>query len=250
MRALVPAPVDPVNVHDHYAAGWLTTGGIRANFVASVDGAASTAGRSRGLQTRGDNLVFAALRDLADVVLVGAGTARIEGYRAAALSPARQEVRRSYGLAGALPIAVVTRSARLDPASELFRTTDPAARTIVITCATAGVTAQHPLHPVADVVPCGEETVDLSAVRSALVARGLTRILCEGGPTFFSDLLRSGEVDELCLSTTPLLAGPGPSRITAGHSWSGDPAPLNLVGLLEQDGTLFGRYQITRRSEH
>jgi riboflavin biosynthesis pyrimidine reductase len=77
---------------------------------------------------------------------------------------------------------------------------------------------------VADVVLCGEETVDLAEVRSTLVARGLTRILCEGGPTFFADLLRSGEVDELCLSITPLLAGPGPGRITAGHSWPGDPA--------------------------
>jgi len=118
----------------------------------------------------------------------------------------------------------------------------------VITCATAEAAAQHALRPVADVVPCGEETVDISAVRSTLVARGLTRILCEGGPTFFGDLLRSGEVDELCLSITPLLAGPGPGRITAGHTWPGDPAPLNLVGLLEQDGTLFGRYQITRPS--
>jgi riboflavin biosynthesis pyrimidine reductase len=216
--------------------------------VASVDGAASTAGRSRGLQTRGDNLVFAALRDLADVVLVGAGTARAEGYRAATLSPARQEVRRSYGLAPTLPIAVVSRLALLDPASELFRTPDPATRTIVITCATADATAQRALNPVADVVLCGEETVDLAEVRSTLVARGLTRILCEGGPTFFADLVRSGEVEELCLSVTPLLAGPGPGRITAGHSWPGDPAPLNLVGLLEQDGTLFGRYEITRRS--
>ena len=245
MRALVPAPADPVDVHDHYAAGWLKSGGIRANFVASVDGAASTAGRSRGLQTRGDNLVFSALRDLADVVLVGAGTARTEGYRAATLSPARQEVRRSYGLAATLPIAVVSRSARLDPASELFRTTDPAARTIVITCGTAEANAQHALRPVADIVSCGEEIVDLSAVRSTLVARGLTRILCEGGPTFFADLLRSGEVDELCLSITPLLTGPGPDRITAGHAWAGDPAPLNLVGLLEQDGALFCRYQIS-----
>jgi riboflavin biosynthesis pyrimidine reductase len=248
MRALVPAPGDPVNVHDHYAAGWLTSGGIRANFVASVDGAASTAGLSRGLQTRGDNLVFAALRDLADVVLVGAGTARAEGYRAATLNPARQEVRRSYGLAPTLPIAVVSRSAQLDPASDLFRTTDPVTRTIVITCATADEAAQRALHPVADVVLCGEETVDLAAVRSTLVARGLTRILCEGGPSFFADLVRSGEVDELCLSITPLLAGPGPGRVTAGASWPGDPAPLNLVGLLEQDGALFSRYRLTRRS--
>ena len=248
MRALVPAPADPVNVHDVYADGWLAFGGIRGNFVGSVDGAASTAGLSRGLQTPGDNLVFATLRDLADVVLVGAGTARAEGYRAARLSPARQELRRSYGLAPTLPIAVVSRSAQLDPGSDLFRNTDPASRTIVITCATADTTAQQALHPVADVVLCGDETVELSAVRSTLVARGLTRIVCEGGPTLFADLVRSGEVDELCLSITPLLAGPGPGRITAGVVWPDDPTPLTLVGLLEQDGALFGRYLIARSS--
>ena len=154
-----------VNVHDHYAAGWLTSGDPGQALWRVSIGAASSAGLSRGLQTRADNLVLAALRDLADVVLVGAGTARAEGYRAATLSPARQEVRRSYGLAPTLPIAVVSRSARLDPASDLFRTTDPVTRTIVITCATADDAAQRALHAVADVVLCGEETVDLAAVR-------------------------------------------------------------------------------------
>jgi len=51
---------------------------VRANFVAGLDGAASAGGRSRGLQVPGDLEVFLALRGLADVVLLGAGTARIE----------------------------------------------------------------------------------------------------------------------------------------------------------------------------
>jgi riboflavin biosynthesis pyrimidine reductase len=247
MRALLPRPIDPVDIHDHYADGWLASGGIRANFVASVDGAASAGGLSRGLQTSGDNLVFAALRDLADVVLVGAGTARAEGYRAVRLSAAKQSIRRSHGLAPALPIAVVSQSARLDPDSDLFRTVDPDTQTIVITCATAGDDAQRALRPVADVVLCGEDTVDLAAMRARLMSRGLTRILCEGGPSLFADLAQAGEVDELCLSITPLLAGPGPGRITAGAAWSGDPTRLDLMGLLELDGALFGRYRIVHR---
>jgi riboflavin biosynthesis pyrimidine reductase len=245
MRALLPVPADPIDVHDHYAADWLDSGGIRANFVASVDGAASTGGLSRGLQTSGDNLVFAALRDLADVILVGAGTARAEGYHTVTLSEARKAVRRSFGLAPALPLAVVSRSARLDPGSDLFQTVDPATRTIVITCANVGDAAQRMLDPVADVLLCGEETVDLASVRAALSARGLTRVLCEGGPSLFADLVRSGEVDELCLSITPLLAGPGPGRISAGDAWIGDPAQLALVGLLEHGGALFGRYRFS-----
>ncbi len=53
---------------------------LRANFVASVDGAAHLDGASAGLSSDADRHVFALLRTLADVVLVGAGTARTERY--------------------------------------------------------------------------------------------------------------------------------------------------------------------------
>ncbi|TAM92705.1 MAG: pyrimidine reductase family protein, partial [Jatrophihabitans sp.] len=85
MRALLPAPADSaaqVDIRAHYARDWIDRGGLRMNFVASADGAATAEGKSRGLQTAGDNRVFTALRDLADIVLAGAGTVRIEGYRA------------------------------------------------------------------------------------------------------------------------------------------------------------------------
>ena len=49
---------------------------VRANMVASLDGAASLNGRSRGLSSDWDRQVFAMLRAIADVILVGAGTAR------------------------------------------------------------------------------------------------------------------------------------------------------------------------------
>lgn len=55
--------------------------GIRVNFVTSLDGAATIDGLSGGLGGPGDKCVFALLRRLADVVLVGAGTVRAEGYR-------------------------------------------------------------------------------------------------------------------------------------------------------------------------
>jgi riboflavin biosynthesis pyrimidine reductase len=79
-------------------------------------------------------------------------------------------------------------------------------------------------------------------VRHALEERGLTRILSEGGPSVFADLARHGVVDELCLSITPILGGPGPGRISAGTEWP-SPLPLTLLGLLEEDGSLFCRYR-------
>ena len=83
--------------------------------------------------------------------------------------------------------------------------------------------------------------------RAALEDRGFRRILSEGGPTSFAELAAApGVVDELCLSLTPLLAGPGPARITAGAPWARSRA-LDLTGLLEEDGALFLRYRLPRQ---
>lgn len=247
MRAFIPEPAADVDVHEHYARHWLDRGGLRADFVSSVDGAVTIAGLSRGLQTPGDNQVFAALRDLADVVLVGAGTARLEGYAVVALSARRRAIRQRFGLTEQLPTAVVSQSLQLDPASRLFGDDGP--RTIVLTCAAADPEMRAALQKRADVVPVGDDVVDLGAARSALADRGLTRIVCEGGPTLFADLARSGLVDELCLSLSPRLAGPGPGRISSGTSWPLDMVgrhALSLDGLLEEDGALFCRYLIHR----
>jgi riboflavin biosynthesis pyrimidine reductase len=246
MRALIP-PSHPglnVDVHEFFGTDWLDGGGLRVNFVASVDGAVAVAGLSRGLQTTGDNEIFAALRDLADVVLVGAGTARAEGYRAVRPTGQRRQRRLAAGLSDQLPVAVVSRTLRLDPAAELFSAASGPARTIVLTCQAADPSKLTALRKVADVVVCGEQDVDLSLARAELVSRGLSRILCEGGPTLFGDLALSGNVDELCLSVSPLLAGPGSGRVTGGLPWPVGARPLQLIGLLEEESALFCRYRV------
>lgn len=244
MRALLPEPADDVDIHAFYADGWLDHGGLRVNFVSAVDGAAQAGGRSAGLQTPGDNRVFAALRDLADVVLAGAGTVVAEGYRPVRVSERRRAVRRNLGLSDAVPIAVTSRNLRLDPTSALFAAAPAGARTIVLTCDAAPADRRAALAEVADVVSCGEDDAQPSLVRAALHERGLRRVLSEGGPTAFAALAAApGIVDELCLSLSPLLAGPGPGRITAGAQW-GAARDLELRGLLEEDGALFLRYRL------
>src|SRR5215472_15738405 len=54
---------------------------VRANMIASVDGAIAVEGRSGPLSGVADKLVFAVLRSLADVIVVGARTVRAERYR-------------------------------------------------------------------------------------------------------------------------------------------------------------------------
>lgn len=245
MRALLPHSADDVDVHDFYAHDWLEHGGLRVNFVSSADGAAQAEGKSAGLQTPGDNRVFAAMRDLADVVVAGAGTVTIEGYRAINVSEERGRIRAAYGMPASLPTAVISRSLRLNPDSALFRNRAPETRTIVLTCEAASTDRRDALAEVAEVIVCGADTVDAALARTALEERGLTRILSEGGPTTFAYLIAGGVVDELCLSLTPMVVGPGPTRITDGPAWWDDPVGLRLTGLLEADGALFLRYRFS-----
>lgn len=238
MRALLPAPAEDPDLHGWYARDWLESGGVRVNFVTSLDGAVSTEGLSRGLQTPGDNRIFAVLRDLADVVLVGSGTALAESYSRPNPRGGRLAKRREFGLPDLLPLALVSGTGRgLHRDLPLFAAGDAPPAT-VFTTERANL---DELRDVADVVVTGTEAIDYDVIRTELLGRGLTRMLCEGGPTVFAQAVAARFVDEVCLSLSPLLAGPGSGRITAGLPWPDGPRPFDLVGLLEDDGALFLR---------
>jgi riboflavin biosynthesis pyrimidine reductase len=248
-----PAELDDEALAAAYALPPETARHVRMNFVASVDGAATVGDKSRGLATSGDTRVFDLLRELCDVVLVGAGTVRVEGYLQPAYPPDRRARRLGRGLAEVPPYAVVSHSLLLDPTSPLFTAAVP--RTIVVTRAGAPADRREALAQVADVVVAGTEQVDLAAALDQLADRGLRRVLCEGGPHLFGALLAANLVDELCLTVSPLLAGPGSVRIVAGQprpdqTWPQPQLdrtwPLALRQLLTEDGALLLRYQVDR----
>jgi riboflavin biosynthesis pyrimidine reductase len=149
-------------------------------------------------------------------------------------------MRRRFGLRPELPVALVSRRLGFGPDAPIFA--DPDRRPLLLTTEGADHTA---FADRADVVICGDTDLDFGAARRELAARGLTRVLCEGGPRLLAGLLASGEVDELCLSITPMLAGSGADRIVAGQAL---PAVqrLELHTLLEEDGALFARYLVQR----
>jgi len=255
MQQLLPHPSAEVDLHAYYAADWVDSGGVRINFIASADGAATAAGLSRGLQTPGDNRVFAALRDLADVILVGAATAAAEGYRPSVPGPSRRTVRTGYGLAEAPAIAVVSASLQLDLAAPLYQAAE-AAPTLLITSSAAPVGRRNDIIDLAgggarlqliEAPADGYGGVDLGAAVASLRELGYHRILCEGGPRLFAAAVAAGVVDEVCLSYSPMLAGPAGSRILTGPGQlTGFPVELELAGLLEEDGALFTRYRVRR----
>jgi riboflavin biosynthesis pyrimidine reductase len=236
VQRLWPSPalddLDDDGLVEHYA--WPdgpAVPSVRVNFVSSLDGAVTVDGRSGGLGVAADKKVFHLLRELADVVLVGAGTVRTERYNGVQ--------RATRGRDTPPPVAVVSGSADLDPASRLF--TDTIVAPLVLTLDSA---TRERREAVAD---AGGEVVVLprltpDAVLGELGRRGLTKILCEGGPSLLGAMEAADAVDELCLTVSPLLVGGEAGRIAHGPAGS-SPRPMALVGALLADDALLLRYR-------
>ena len=244
MRALLPTPADDVDLLGAYAP---PTGRrfVRCNMISSVDGAIAVRGRSGMLGGPADRRVFEVLRSLADVILVGAATARAEMYGPARLSEPHRDARERRGQAPVPPIAVVTRSAQLDWSSPLFVSAE--VRPVLLTTTDADRGALDRARSVADVVQAGDDHVDLGQALGALEQRGYANVLVEGGPGINAQLVREQLLDELCLTVAPrLVAGMGP-RVLAGDELP-VPLPLRRLHLLEEDGFFFSRFAIDGRA--
>lgn len=234
MQQLWPVPVAEPDLVDLYRTPpgpWL-----RMNFVSSLDGAGHVDGRSAPLSGPADKRVFGVLRMLCDALVVGAGTVREEGYHALRLDADRRAWRRANGLREYPTLVIVSGRLDLDPAQDALAAAP--VRPIVLTRA-----GNDPgrLAGVAEIITVGEDEVDLAAGLAALRGRGLDHVLSEGGPRLFGSLTAAGLVDELCLTLSPLLAGPGAGRITGGHS-AGAPQHLTLRHVLLDDELLFLRH--------
>jgi riboflavin biosynthesis pyrimidine reductase len=212
---------------------------LRANFVTSLDGAVEVDGRSRGLSGEADRAVFALMRKVADAVMVGAGTARHEGYGPVRVDEASAKWRVETGRPEQPTLVLVSSSLDLDPGARPFA--EAPVRPIVLTHEAAPADRRAALAAVADVLSCGQSVVDLALGLAELHRRGLRHILCEGGPHLFGALLAADLVDELCLTISPLLVGAGPGRIVAGGRRD-EPGAMRLVHLIAADGMLLTRY--------
>jgi len=211
---------------------------VKANMIASIDGAVTVDGRSGGLSGPADRLVFSVLRSLADVIVVGAGTVRTERYRQARPDELWQQLR--AGRPSAPPIAVVTRHLDLELTDRLFGPGEP--RTIVLTTELVPEDRLKEASRIADVIVAGADGVTAASMVGALARRGHRRILVEGGPTLLGQLAAEHLLDELCLTISPVLEG---GRSTAGVTSRRGAAELTgmrLAALLEDDGFLLSRY--------
>jgi len=149
----------------------------RLNFVASLDGSTTDArGRAGGLSSKDDQRVFHLLRSMADVIVVGAGTARAEGYARVEPDEVDADLRSRLGLAPLPLIAVVSRSLDLPP--DLVAGPRESATTLVVTCAAAPADRLAAIREHADVLVCGDEGVDHRATCSCAGTRASTTGRC------------------------------------------------------------------------
>ena len=245
MRRLYPTPgglTGAAELEDEYFVA--PARHVRANFVTSLDGMVDIGGRSSPLGGPADREAFMAMRAVADVILVGAGTVRQEKYGPVRLDATVQERRRARDQAALPKVAVVSNRADLDPQAKLWGGGE--AKPLLITTA-AAAEARTDLAAVAELVVCGDQFVDLQLALDELSTRGLQRVLCEGGPTLFRTLVTAGLLDELCLTTSARLVGPG-HRGLLGDQPLTEPASLTLAGVLEGDEMLLSRYALGAQS--
>lgn len=202
-------------------ASWL-----RVNMVSTVDGAAAgESGLTDSINNAADKRVYDTLRALADVIVVGAGTARAEGYR-----PVDR------------PTVLVSRRAVVPPA---LRGAAPGAVRMATVATAEHLAEARDLLGDEHVLELGSHRVDLARLRERLVADGHRQLLGEGGPHLLRDLVAQGVADELDATVVPRLVAGEQSRMTDGPPVD---VPLRLHTLLEHDGTLLARWLTGRRA--
>lgn len=236
-----PVPAGPLDLDalaQAYAVPSPSATWLRVNMVSTLDGAATGAdGLTGSINTSADHVVFELLRAISDVLVIGAGTARAEGYRPVQVTGRYAVLRAATGRAAPLALAIVTRSGALPP-KVLHR--DPATPVLAVTCADSPELAdlRHALGS-DQVIVAGEHGVDLAETLRQLHARGLRHVHSEGGPHLLGKLLSADLVDELDITYSPVAVGGLHRRIAVADELDRAFRPRLLV---EEEGTVMGRW--------
>ena len=215
MRRLFEDPTDHVTVREAYDVERPRPAGrpwLGVCMVASIDGSTVVDSNSRSLSSKTDQEVLLTLRELADVLIVGAATVRIEGY-----GPPRKRGQR---------VGVVSRRGDVDASSPLF------------TSGAGFLILPEDAPPTSvESVRAGTGEVDFAGALGQLDANF---VQAEGGALLNGALSAADVIDELNLTISPQLAGGDGPRVTSGSAQVS--RKMRLAHVLEEDGFLFTRY--------
>ncbi|MBW8486789.1 RibD family protein [Actinomadura parmotrematis] len=178
-----------------------------------------------------------------DAILVGANTVRRDDPKLLIRSETRRSKRIARGAPGDLTKVTLTWSGDLDPAARFF-TTGESPKLVYAPTATAGPLAAR-LGTAAEVIDAGEP-LELPVVLEDLVARGVKRLMVEGGGGVHTRFLTAGLVDELQLVVAPFFIGdPSAPRFVGSGVFPQDPArPMRLEEITRIGNLALLRYVI------
>ena len=176
----------------------------------SIDGYLDTATDERLLLSNDADLDRVdAVRAGCDAILVGAATVRNDNPRLLVRAPSRREERVARGLPPSPIKVTVTCRAELDASANFFATGDGEK---LVYCGSATVpAARGRLDSVATVID-GGQPVSMERLSEDLYARGVHRLMVEGGGTVHTQFLTADLADELHLVVAPFFVGDSRAR--------------------------------------
>jgi 5-amino-6-(5-phosphoribosylamino)uracil reductase len=189
-----------------------------------------------------------AVRARCDAILVGATTVRNDNPRLVVRSPERRAEREARGLPPSPVKVTLTRRGDL-AATAAFFTTGNAEKLIYCPTDASGTTRAR-LGSVATVVDTGRERdVDVARVAEDLSARGINRLMVEGGGTVLTQFLTADLVDEMHLVVAPLFVGDSRAPRLVGDGpfpWNAD-RRATLAGVRQIGDVVLLRYALSAR---
>lgn len=225
---------------------------VFVNMAMTADGKIATANRQVcSFGSRRDQGRLMELRAQADAVMAGARTVDLNRI---SLGPGSAKYRRQrvrHGLAEYNLRVVVSGAGSLNPRAAIFRTR--VSPLIILTTGCATQVRLKRLRRLADEVKvCGERELDfIEALRWLRQARGVKRLLCEGGGELNDALFRAGVVDELHLTLCPKVFGGRQAPTIAdglGMGSLGNAVRLRLKSARRSGAELFLVYRVVPSS--
>jgi riboflavin biosynthesis pyrimidine reductase len=214
----------------------------RVTMLRTLDGGVAGAdGRSGSVSSAPDRDVLSEVRRLADAVVVGASTLRVERYGPMRARGDAVQERRDRGQQDAPQLVIVSGSLDLPWDEDVF--SESTLTPIVVTGSAPPPDALARAEAHATVLRLDHERVTATALLTALHDRGLRRVVCEGGPGLLASFAREDVVDEVCLTVAPYHPA-----LVPGSDDAPDQRGFELVQLLEHDSFLFARYVRTGRN--
>jgi 5-amino-6-(5-phosphoribosylamino)uracil reductase len=212
----------------------------------SIDGYISNPASRLLLSNDADLDRVDAVRSSCDAIFVGAETVRVDNPRLLVRSQTRRHERAARGLPETPMKVTVTRRAELDERADFFNLGE--VEKIVYCASSRAADARRRLGPVATVVDAGEN-VEMRKLSTDLAARGVDRLMVEGGGTVHTQFLTEGIVDELQLTVAPVFVGDSAAaRFVRDGNFPWNPARrAELVDVQKLGDVVLLRYALSSR---